>query len=83
LLGLELVSYCRFNKCLDASSQVFVINQMKLAFLLQSPFAHQVVLGYASDSSEFIEVDDDISSIHSSVSTNSSLGLSETSHSSL
>jgi hypothetical protein len=56
---------------------------MKLAFLLQSPFAHQVVLGYASDSSEFIEVDDDISSIHSSVSTNSSLGLSETSHSSL
>jgi hypothetical protein len=42
--------------------------------------AHQIVLGHSSDSLEFIEVEDDISSVHSGTSGNSSLSLSESSN---
>ena len=42
--------------------------------------AHQIVLGQSSDSLEFVEVKDDISSVHSGASGNSSLALSESSN---
>jgi hypothetical protein len=38
--------------------------------------AHQIIVGYSSDSSEFVEADDEISS----TGNNDSLGLSESSH---
>jgi hypothetical protein len=40
---------------------------------------HQIVVGYSSDSSEFVEIDDDINS--SRVGSNNFLGLSESLHS--
>jgi hypothetical protein len=43
--------------------------------------AHQIVLGYSSDSSKFVEVDDDISPSHSSIGNNNSLGPIVSSHS--
>jgi hypothetical protein len=43
--------------------------------------AHQIVVGYSLESSEFVEINNDISSIYSGAGSNSSLGLSESSHS--
>jgi hypothetical protein len=43
--------------------------------------AHQIVLVYSSDSSEFVEVNNDLNPSHSGLGSNSSLGPNVSSHS--